>query len=128
MAETEAAVPTTTDKAKTKGGEFEDSTPSRIRFTITSADVKVLEAFTVRLVDSAKSMNFQVFGPVRMPTRTLRITTRKSPCGNGTNTYDRFEMRIHKRVVTVICPSEQIKEITSINVDPGIDIELLMGG
>jgi hypothetical protein len=26
-----------TDKAKTKGGELEDSTPTKIRFTITSA-------------------------------------------------------------------------------------------
>ena len=25
----------------------------------------------------------QVKGPVRMPTRVLKITTRKSPCGNG---------------------------------------------
>ena len=30
----------------------------------------------------------------RMPTKTLRITTRKAPCGNGTNTWDRFEMRM----------------------------------
>jgi small subunit ribosomal protein S20e len=95
-----------TDKAKTKGGELEDSTPTKIRFTITSAQVKTLESFTSRLVESAKGLNFQVFGPVRMPTRTLRITTRKSPCGNGTNTYDRFEMRVHKRIVTVICPGE----------------------
>ncbi len=32
-------------------------------------------------------------GPVRMPTKVLHITTRKSPCGEGTNTWDRFEMR-----------------------------------
>jgi ribosomal protein S10 len=37
-------------------------------------------------------------------------------------------MRVHKRIVTVICPGEQIKEITSITIDPGIDVELLMGG
>jgi small subunit ribosomal protein S20e len=96
----------TTDKAKTKGGDLEDSAPTKIRFTITSADVKTLERFSARLIESSKGMNFQVFGPVRMPTRVLRITVRKSPCGNGTNTFDRLEMRIHKRIVTVICPSE----------------------
>lgn len=32
-------------------------------------------------------------GPVRMPTKVLRITTRKAPSGQGTNTFDRFEMR-----------------------------------
>ena len=40
-------------------------------------------------------------GPSRMPTKTLTINTRKSPCGNGTNTYDNWEMRIHKRVIHI---------------------------
>lgn len=45
------------------------------------------------LVKGAKDKNLKVKGPVRMPTKTLRITTRKSPCGEGTNTFDAFEMR-----------------------------------
>ena len=38
-------------------------------------------------------------GPATLPhvhcccLQTLHITTRKSPCGEGTNTWDRFEMR-----------------------------------
>lgn len=45
------------------------------------------------LVKGAKDKQLKVKGPVRLPTKTLRITTRKSPCGEGTNTWDRFEMR-----------------------------------
>jgi len=45
------------------------------------------------LVKGAKDKQLKVKGPVRMPTKTLRITTRKSPCGEGTNTWDAFEMR-----------------------------------
>lgn len=37
-----------------------------------------------------------------MPTKRLKICTRKSPCGNGTNTFDNWEMRIHKRVFKVV--------------------------
>ena len=37
----------------------------------------------------------KVSGPVRLPTKHLRITTRKTPCGEGSKTWDRFEMRIH---------------------------------
>ena len=44
----------------------------------------------------------KVSGPVRMPTKILRITTRKSPCGEGTNTWDHLEMRIHKRVIDLV--------------------------
>ena len=61
-----------------------------------------------------------------MPTKTLRITTRKSPCGEGTNTWDRFEMRIYKRVIDLICTTNDIREITSITIDPGVEVELTM--
>lgn len=27
-----------------------------------------------------------------MPTKTLRITTRKTPCGEGSKTWDRFQV------------------------------------
>jgi small subunit ribosomal protein S20e len=50
-------------------------------------------AVSADLVKGAKDKQLKVKGPVRMPTKTLRITTRKSPCGEGTNTWDRFEMR-----------------------------------
>ena len=45
------------------------------------------------LIRGAKEKNLKVKGPVRMPTKVLHITTRKAPAGNGTNTWDRFEMR-----------------------------------
>ena len=45
------------------------------------------------LIRGAKDKQLKVKGPVRMPTKRLLITTRKSPCGEGTNTWDKLEMR-----------------------------------
>ncbi len=53
----------------------------------------LLPAVCADLIKGAKDKQLKVKGPVRMPTKTLRITTRKSPCGEGTNTWDSFEMR-----------------------------------
>lgn len=41
------------------------------------------------LVRGAKDKKLRVKGPVRMPTKVLNITTRKSPCGEG-NFYPHF--------------------------------------
>jgi hypothetical protein len=49
-----------------------------------------------------------------MPTKILRITTRRTPCGEGSKTWDRFEMRIHKRVIDLHSPSEVVKRIVSV--------------
>lgn len=76
------------------------------------------------LIRGAKEKNLKHKGPVRMPTKTLRITTRKSPCGEGTNTWDRFEMRIHKRLIDLTAPADTVKQITSITMEPGVEAEV----
>ncbi|KAJ1622101.1 ribosomal protein S20, isoform CRA_a, partial [Pavlovales sp. CCMP2436] len=59
-----------------------------------------------------------------IPTKHLRITTRKLPCGEGTNTWDRFVMRILKRLIDLHSPSEIVKQITSIAIEPEVDVEV----
>lgn len=82
--------------------------------TIVSAD----------LIQRAKDKQLKVKGPVRLPTKVLRITTRKSPCGNGSETFDKFEMRIHKRLIDLHSPSEIVKQITSISIEPGVEVRI----
>ncbi|PIA46963.1 hypothetical protein AQUCO_01500476v1 [Aquilegia coerulea] len=96
----------------------------RIRITLSSRNVKNLEKVCSDLVRGARNKILKVKGPVRMPTKVLRITTRKAPCGEGTNTYDRFEMRIHKRIIDLVSSSEVVKEITSIQIEPGVEVEV----
>jgi|JXWR01.1.fsa_nt_gb hypothetical protein len=46
-------------------------------------DVCCVGAVCGDLVKGAKDKSLKVKGPVRMPTKVLHITTRKSPCGEG---------------------------------------------
>merc|ERR1711956_53485 len=99
---------------------MDDGAPiHRIRITLTSGNVKSLEKVCSELVRGAKDKQLKVKGPVRMPTKILRITTRKTPCGEG-STWDRFQMRIHKRVIDLLSPSEVVKQITSISIEPDV--------
>ena len=61
---------------------------------------------------------------MRLPTKTLRITTRMTPCGEGSKTWDHYQMRIHKRLIDLYAPSSIVKEITSINIEPGVEVEV----
>ncbi|KAL6767038.1 hypothetical protein ACKKBG_A38335 [Auxenochlorella protothecoides x Auxenochlorella symbiontica] len=96
----------------------------RIRITLTSKNVTNLEKVCTDLVRGAKEKELKVKGPVRLPTKVLRITTRKSPCGEGTKTWDRFEMRIHKRLIDLHSPVEVVKQITSVSIEPGVEVEV----
>ena len=77
----------------------EAATVHRIRITLTSRNVRSLEKVCADLISGAKKQKLRVKGPVRMPTKILRITTRKTPCGEGSKTWDRFQMRLHKRII-----------------------------
>merc|ERR1711911_354384 len=59
-----------------------------------------------------------------MPTKVLRITTRKTPCGEGSKTWDRYQMRIHKRIIDLQSPAEIVKQITSFSIEPGVEVEV----
>ena len=96
---------------------------SRIRITLTSTLVKALEKVCQEFTRAAKDNKVDVKGPVHLPTKTLRTTTRKTPCGEGSKTWDRYQMRIHKRIIDLNCTQEMIKKITQVGIVPGVDID-----
>jgi len=106
------------------GAEQSDVPMHKIRITLTSRKVKELEKVCDDLIKGAKNKFLKYKGPVRLPTKVLRLTVRKSPCGEGTNTWDRWEMRIHKRIIDLHSPAETVKQITSINIDPAVEVEV----
>ncbi|CDR95294.1 40S ribosomal protein S20, putative [Babesia bigemina] len=106
-------------------GDHDDSNRiHKIRVTLTSMNLKAIEKACKELINGAKEKDLRVMGPVRMPVRTLRITTRKSPVGEGTNTWDRFQARVYKRVISLHSSSEVVCQITSFPLDPGVDVEV----
>lgn len=45
-------------------------------------------------------------------------------CFVGTNTWDRFELRVHKRVIDLFSSPDVVKQITSITIEPGVEVEV----
>ena len=41
-------------------------------------------------------------GPIPLPTRRLVVPCRKSPDGEGAETWDHWEMRVHKRLLELV--------------------------
>merc|ERR1719408_360020 len=104
--------------------EGEEAKLHRIRITLTSRDLKALEKVCKDLIAGAREKELHVAGPVRLPTKKLKLCVRKAPCGEGTNTWDRFEMRIYKRLIDLHSPADVVKQITSISIEPGVDVEV----
>ena len=95
-----------------------------IRLTITGSKLENLQNVCNSLVYKLKRERRNVRGPIPMPRRRLRITTRRAPCGNGTETYDHFEMRIYKRVIDYSGTLASVKQITEIGLEPDVHVEV----
>ncbi|KAL7797283.1 ribosomal protein S10 domain-containing protein [Trichoderma ceciliae] len=95
----------------------------KIRITLSSRKVQVLEKVCTEIIDRAKNKDLRAKGPVRLPTKRLTVTPRKTPCGEGSKTWDCFEMRIHKRLIDLHAPTEVVKQII-VNIDAGVEVEV----
>lgn len=63
-------------------------------------------------------------GPIPLPTKVLKIPTRKSPDGEGKASWERWEMRIHKRVLDIEPNERAMRQIMRIQVPDGVNIEI----
>jgi len=106
-----------------KGSQLDAPKIHKIRITLTSRKVTALEKVCSELIERAKSKDLRVKGPVRLPTKNLKVSTRKTPCGEGSKTWDLFEMRIHKRLIDLNAPTEVVKQII-INIEAGVEVEV----
>jgi len=95
----------------------------KIRITLTSRNVKALEKVCTELIDRAKGKDLRIKGPVRLPTKNLKISSRKTPNGEGSKTWDMFEMKIHKRLIDLNAPTEVVKQII-VNIEAGVEVEV----
>ncbi len=99
---------------------------SKARIKLNSTDIEMLNKVCDSIKEAAKKSGIVIRGPVPLPTKKLKITTRKSPCGDGTATFDRFEMRIHKRLIDLPANEKVLHYIMRMQIPKNINIKIEM--
>ncbi|TQS38420.1 hypothetical protein Golomagni_01073 [Golovinomyces magnicellulatus] len=64
--------------------------------------------------DQADTKYLRVKGPVRLTTKTLKVTIIKKSCSEGLMTRNSFEIKIHQQLIDLSAPTEIIKIIVTI--------------
>ena len=103
---------------------LEDQEVKKTRITFSGNRLPAVQQVTNLLVNNAKTQGVKINGPVRLPNKHLRICCRRTPCGEGSKTWDNWEMTIYKRYIDLECTAGQIKEVTSITIPNGIEISV----
>ena len=98
----------------------------RIRIKIRAFDHKIIDQSTRTIIETAQRTGAQIVGPIPLPTKKLKITTRKSPCGDGTATFDNFEMRIHSRGIDIPADDRVLHAIMRLYIPREVTIKIEM--
>lgn len=96
----------------------------RARIRLSSPDLKALEQVINEIKMVVKKTGVKLFGPVPLPTKNLVIPTRKSPCGEGTITWEHYTLRIHKRLIDINADERSMVLIMKIMFPEAVLVEI----
>jgi len=98
----------------------------KARINLASIDISKINHICDNIKDIANKTGVAMRGPVPLPTKKLKITTRRSPCGDGKASFENFEMRVHKRLIDLGMDERALRLIMRIPIEEGINIEIKM--
>ena len=98
----------------------------KIRIRLRAYDHKMLDQSLAEIVQTVRRTGARFSGPILLPTQIRKYTVLRSP-HTDKKSREQFEMRIHKRLIDIIEPTNKtIDSLTHLQLPAGVDIELKM--
>ena len=96
----------------------------KARIKLASASIDQVNEVCEYIKDISTKTGVDMRGPIPLPTKKLQLTTRKSPDGEGTATWERYEMRIHKRLIDLGVDERALRLVMRVQIPEGLNIEI----
>jgi len=96
----------------------------KARIKLASTDISKINTTCDYIKGIADKTGVVMRGPIPLPTKKLKITTRKSPCGNGKASWERYEMRVHKRLIDLGVDERALRLVMRVPIPEGLNIEI----
>lgn len=98
----------------------------KARIKLASIDINKVNEVCNYIKDIAEKTGVDMRGPIPLPTKKLKVTTRKSPDGEGKASWERFEMRVHKRLIDLGMDERALRLVMRVPIPEGLNIEIEM--
>ena len=95
-----------------------------IRIRLKGYDHEIVDQSTKLIVDTAQKTGAKVSGPIPLPTERNLYCVIKGPHVNK-DSREQFEMRVHKRLMDIIEPTQQtVDALGKLSLPAGVDVEI----
>jgi len=98
--------------------------PQFARIKLTSTNLSNLEQVCKEIKEITDKTGIKVKGPLPLPTKRLKVVTRKAPSGQGTHTFDKWEMRVHRRLIDLDADDRTMRQLMRLRVPDDVFIEV----
>jgi len=96
----------------------------KARIKLASTEIDKINDVCSYVKDIVEKTGVDMRGPIPLPTKKLKVTTRKSPCGDGKASWERYEMRIHKRLIDLGVDERALRLVMRVPIPEGLDIQI----
>jgi len=96
------------------------------RVRLAGVSPEALDNIATDVREIAEKTGVSMSGPVPLPTRTLEVPARKGPDGEGTATWEHWEMRVHKRLIDIDADERALRQLMRIQVPNDVSIEIVL--
>lgn len=96
----------------------------KARIRLSSPNYELLEDIARRIIEVAKRTGVKHSGSIPLPTRTLTVPTRKGPSGGGTESYEKWKMRVHKRIIDIEADERTLRHIMRVEIPENVHVEI----
>lgn len=96
------------------------------RIKLASIEIDKINQICRDITDIVLKTGVKLRGPIPLPTKKLKITTRKSPDGEGKASWERYEMRVHKRLIDIGADERTLRLVMRVPIPEGLSIEIEM--
>ncbi len=95
-----------------------------VRIKLESQIIADIEDVCTQIRGVAERAGVQLKGPIPLPTKKLKISTRRTPCGDGSDTYEKWELRVHKRLIEVFDDGRVLREVMRVRIPSSVNIAM----
>ncbi len=114
----------TATKKEKKVKKVKDDVLQRLRIRVRAYEYKILDVSVKQIMDTALRYDAKVLGPIPLPTEIKKYTVNRSTFVHK-NAREQFEMRVHKRLIDILNPSQKIIEsLTNMSLPSGVNIDV----
>ena len=98
----------------------------RARISLSGTSPQRVDDICNQIKRISERTGVDIKGPIPLPTKKLVVPCRKSPDGEGSETWERWEMRVHQRLIDIDADERALRQLMRIQVPDEVQIEIVL--